>query len=127
LPDFLHDFFVMFRHQSGYDALGCGDARGIGVLVGKMIVGVTLAGYDAPPQNVTKLIALIRKENAATRAALAASGDQQRSAAATFRLVFGTKVPRVLSKTRKEPGMSASLRSDRSNAFTEHCYNRGVR
>jgi hypothetical protein len=56
--------------------LGCGDARGIGVLVGKMIVGVTLAGYDATPQNVTKLIALIRKENAATRAALAASGNQ---------------------------------------------------
>jgi len=46
------------------------------VLVGKMIVGATLAGYDATPQNVTKLIALTRKENAATRAALAASGDQ---------------------------------------------------
>ena len=46
------------------------------MLVGKMIVGATLAGYDATPQNVTKLIALTRKENAATRAALAASGDQ---------------------------------------------------
>ena len=76
LPDFLHDFFVMFRHQSGYGNLGCGDARGIGVLVGKLIVGVTLAGYDVTPQNVTKLIALTRKENATTRVALSASGDQ---------------------------------------------------
>jgi hypothetical protein len=49
------------------------------VLVGKMIVGVILAGYDATPQNLTKLIALTRKENATTRAALAASGDQLRS------------------------------------------------
>ena len=89
------------------------------MLVGKMIVGVTLAGYDATPQNVTKVIALIRKENAATRAALAASGDQQRSAAATFRLVFGTKYRAFFQRRAKSPGMSASLRLDRSNAFTE--------
>ena len=74
------------------------------MLVGKMIVGVTLAGYDATPQNVTKVIALIRKENAATRAALAASGDQQKSAAATFRLVFGTKCRAFFQRRVKSRG-----------------------
>lgn len=49
---------------------------GLGALVGKLIVGVTLAGYDATPQNVTKLVAVARKEDAAARAALNASGDQ---------------------------------------------------
>ena len=49
---------------------------GLGALVGKLIVGVTLAGYDATLQNVTKLIALTRKENATTRVALSASGNQ---------------------------------------------------
>lgn len=49
---------------------------GLGALVGKLVVGVTLAGYGATPQNITKLIALTRKENAATRAARSASGDQ---------------------------------------------------
>ena len=49
---------------------------GLGALVSKLIVGVTLAGYDATLQNVTKLIALTRKENAMTRVALSASGNQ---------------------------------------------------
>ena len=49
---------------------------GLGALVGKLIVGVTLGGYDGTPQNVTKLVALTRKEDAAARAALGASGDQ---------------------------------------------------
>ena len=49
---------------------------GLGALVGKLIVGVTLAGYDATPDNVTKLVALARKEDAAARTSLSASGDQ---------------------------------------------------
>ena len=49
---------------------------GLGALAGKLIVGVTLAGYDATPQNVTKLVAVARKEDAAARAALSSSGDQ---------------------------------------------------
>jgi len=49
---------------------------GLGALVGKLIVGVTLAGFDATPNNVAKLVALAHKEDAAARAALGASGDQ---------------------------------------------------
>ena len=49
---------------------------GLGVLVGKLIVGVTLAGYDATPDNVAKLVALAHREDAAARAALGASGNQ---------------------------------------------------
>ena len=49
---------------------------GLGALVGKLIVGVTLAGYDAMPDNVAKLVALAHKEDAAARAALGASEDQ---------------------------------------------------
>ena len=49
---------------------------GLGALVGKLITGVTLAGYDATPENVAKLFALANKEDAAARAALGASGDQ---------------------------------------------------
>ena len=49
---------------------------GLGALVGKLIVGVTLAGYDATPDNIAKLVAVARKEEAAARAAQGASGDQ---------------------------------------------------
>jgi hypothetical protein len=49
---------------------------GLGALAGKLIVGVTLAGYDATPDNIAKLVALARKEEAAARAAVGASGDQ---------------------------------------------------
>jgi len=49
---------------------------GLGALVGKLIVGVTLAGYDATPDNVAKLVAVARKEEAAARAALGAGRDQ---------------------------------------------------
>lgn len=41
---------------------------GLGMLDGELIVGATLAGYDATPDNVAKLIALSRKEDAAARA-----------------------------------------------------------
>jgi hypothetical protein len=49
---------------------------GLGALIGKLIVGVTLAGFDATPDNVAKLVTLAHKEDAAVRAALGASGDQ---------------------------------------------------
>ena len=36
---------------------------GLGALVGKLIVGVTLAGYDPTPDNVAKLVAVaVRKK-----------------------------------------------------------------
>ncbi|HEX4654034.1 MAG TPA: hypothetical protein VH227_07285 [Candidatus Udaeobacter sp.] len=48
---------------------------GLGALAGKLIVGVTLAGYDATPDNITKLGALARKEAVAARTALASGRD----------------------------------------------------
>jgi hypothetical protein len=49
---------------------------GLGALAGKLIVGVTLAGYDATPDNIAKLVAVARKEEAAAGAALGADVDQ---------------------------------------------------
>ena len=61
---------------AGTVTIGAETHVGLGALVGKLIVGVTLAGYDATPDNVAKLVALARKEDSAARAALGASGDQ---------------------------------------------------
>ena len=61
---------------AGTVTMGAETHVGLGALVGKLIVGVTLAGYDATPDNVAKLVALAHKEDAAARAALSASGDQ---------------------------------------------------
>src|SRR4051812_28932986 len=47
---------------AGTVTMGSETHVGLGALVGKLIVGVTLAGYDATPDNVTKLVALARKE-----------------------------------------------------------------
>ena len=44
---------------------------GLGTLDGKLIVGATLAGYNATPDHTAKLVALARAENAAAKAALA--------------------------------------------------------
>jgi hypothetical protein len=60
---------------AGTVTMGSETHVGLGALVGKLIAGVTLAGYDATLDNVTKLIALARKEEAAARTALAPSGD----------------------------------------------------
>ena len=54
---------------AGTVTMGSETHVGLGALVGKLIVGVTLAGYDATPDNVTKLVALAHKEDAASRAA----------------------------------------------------------
>lgn len=50
---------------------------GLGSLDGALIVGTTLAGYDATPNNVARLVSLSRKENAAAKAALTVDGDDQ--------------------------------------------------
>jgi hypothetical protein len=42
---------------------------GLGMLDGKLIVGLTLAGYENAPTNITKLIALAHEENTAAKAA----------------------------------------------------------
>ena len=64
------------RAFAGTVTMGAETHVGLGALVGKLIVGLTLAGYDATPDNVAKLVALAHKEDAAARAALGASGDQ---------------------------------------------------
>lgn len=61
---------------AGTVTMGAETHVGLGALAGKLIVGVTLAGYDATPDNIAKLVALALKEEAAVRAALGASGDQ---------------------------------------------------
>jgi hypothetical protein len=43
---------------------------GLGALSGKLIVGATIAGYDATPDNIAGLIALARAENDAATDAL---------------------------------------------------------
>ena len=40
---------------------------GLGTLDHKLIVGATLAGYDATPDNATKLVAVARMQGAAAR------------------------------------------------------------
>lgn len=61
---------------AGTVTMGAETHVGLGALVGKLIVGVTLAGYDVTPENVAKLVALAQKEDAAARAALSTSRDQ---------------------------------------------------
>jgi hypothetical protein len=61
---------------AGTVTMGAETHVGLGALLGKLIVGVTLAGYNATPGNIAKLVAVARKEDAVAKAALAASGDQ---------------------------------------------------
>jgi hypothetical protein len=61
---------------AGTVTIGAETHVGLGALAGKLIVGVTLAGYDATPDNVARLVALAHKEDAAAGAALRASADQ---------------------------------------------------
>ncbi len=46
---------------------------GLGVLDDKLIVGATLAGYDATPDNTAKLVALARMQASPQRGPLDAS------------------------------------------------------
>lgn len=61
---------------AGTVTMGAETHVGLGALLGKLIVGVTLASYSATPGNIAKLVAVARKEDAVAKAALAASGDQ---------------------------------------------------
>jgi hypothetical protein len=55
---------------AGTVTMGAETHVGLGALVGKLIIGVTLAGYDATPDNIAKLVAVARKEEPAARAAM---------------------------------------------------------
>jgi hypothetical protein len=47
---------------------------GLGTLDHKLIVGATLAGYDATPDHVTKLVAVTRMQGAAAKRAAGLGG-----------------------------------------------------
>ena len=49
---------------------------GLGTLDHKLIVGATLAGYDATPDNVTKLVAVARMQGAAAKRTVGLSGSR---------------------------------------------------
>ena len=49
---------------------------GIGALDHKLIVGATLAGYDATPENTTKLVAVARTQGATAKRAVGPSGSR---------------------------------------------------
>ncbi len=49
---------------------------GLGALDHKLIVGATLAGYDATPENTTKLVAVARMQGAAAKRAVGPSGSR---------------------------------------------------
>ena len=58
------DAFVGSVSQGGETHIG------LGALNGMLIVGITLAGYEPTPENITKLISLTREEEPAAKAAL---------------------------------------------------------
>ena len=49
---------------------------GLGTLDYKLIVGATLAGYDATPDNATKLVAVARMQGAAAKKTAGLSGSR---------------------------------------------------
>jgi hypothetical protein len=61
---------------AGTVTMGAETHVGLGVLDGRLIVGATLAGYDATPDNTAKLVALARTEAAAAKTALGLFGSQ---------------------------------------------------
>jgi hypothetical protein len=58
------------RSFAGMVTMGAETHVGLGALDGKLIVGVTLAGFDATPHNIAGLVALARVEDAAAKEAL---------------------------------------------------------
>ena len=63
---------ILFLHRllgqrafAGSVTRGAETHVGLGVLDDKLIVGATLAGYDATPDNTVKLVAVARTEDAA--------------------------------------------------------------
>src|SRR6266540_2107922 len=61
------------RAFAGTVTVGAETHVGLGALDGRLIVGATLAGYDATPDNTAKLVALARREHAAAKMALGRS------------------------------------------------------
>jgi hypothetical protein len=57
------------RAFAGTVSMGGETHVGLGALDGKLIAGVTLAGFDATSDNITNLVALARAEDAAADAA----------------------------------------------------------
>jgi len=58
------------RSSAGMVTMDAETHIGLGALDGKLIVGVTLAGFDATPHNIAELVALARVEDAAAKEAL---------------------------------------------------------
>ncbi len=61
---------------AGTVTMGAETHVGLGALDDTLIVGATLAGYDATPGNTAKLVALARTEDAAAKMALRPSGSR---------------------------------------------------
>jgi hypothetical protein len=49
---------------------------GLGALDHKLIVAATLAGYEATPDNATKLVAVVRMQVAAAKRTVGPSGSR---------------------------------------------------
>lgn len=66
----LPQFFSSLLGQQAFAGTTTMDAEthiGLGTLDHKLIVGATLAGYDATPDNPTKLVAVARMQGAAAK------------------------------------------------------------
>ena len=61
---------------AGRVTMGAETHVGLGALDGKLIVGVTLAGYDATPDKIARLVDLARTEVTAASAALGAGWNR---------------------------------------------------
>jgi hypothetical protein len=59
---------------AGTTTMGAETHIGLGALDHKLIVGATLAGYDATPDNASKLVAVARMQGAAAKRAVGPSG-----------------------------------------------------
>jgi hypothetical protein len=64
---------------AGTATVGAETHIGLGALDRKLMVGATLAGYDATPDNITKLVALARMQGAAAKRAVGPSGSDYRA------------------------------------------------
>jgi hypothetical protein len=61
---------------AGTTTMGAETHIGLGALDHKLIVGATLAGYDATPDNAAKLAAVARMQGAAAKKAVGPSGSR---------------------------------------------------
>jgi hypothetical protein len=61
---------------AGTTTMGVETHMGLGMLDGKLIVGATLAGYDATPENMSKLVAVARIQSATAKSAVDAGGGR---------------------------------------------------